>query len=70
MGTAQELDHRCELVTGRDKSKKGWEEVGEGCTNPLQTLEAIAESAGPCQVTERGNHGEFTRFFAVCASKM
>lgn len=36
------------------------------CRSALQTLEAIAESAGPCQVTERGNHGEFTRFFAVC----
>lgn len=36
------------------------------CRAALQTLEAIAECAGPCQVTERGNHGEFTRFFAVC----
>lgn len=42
---------RCRVVTGRAA---------------LQTLEAIAECGVPCQVTDRGNHGEFTRFFAVC----
>lgn len=70
-----ELDPRCEWVTARDKSERGWAEAGAGCAeqprpgrcrSALQTLEAIAESAGPCQVTEPGNHGEFTRFFAVC----
>lgn len=36
------------------------------CRAVLQTLEAIAEYGMPCQMTDRGNHGEFTRFFAVC----
>lgn len=36
------------------------------CRAVQQTLEAIAEYGVPCQVTDRGNHGEFTRFFAVC----
>lgn len=36
------------------------------CRAVLQTLEAIAEYGVPCQMTDRGNHGEFTRFFAVC----
>lgn len=36
------------------------------CRAVLQTLEAIAEYGVPCQMTDRGNHGEFTHFFAVC----